>query len=157
MQNARLPGRPAKHSWAKCLKYPVNQKKPAAKCAKAYYSHDECHPASNVASFSNHRTALESEKSSNEYSSRWDYSNDKDNFAVAILAAPRKQAKCKALPPKQELTNAMSESDNDIDDDAASAKFGKLAASYAAAPLVGKKRRRSKGAQCNSLSLSNSN
>ena len=51
----------------------------------------------------------------------------------------------------------MSELDNGTDDDAALAKLGKLAASYAAAPLVGKKRRRSEGAQRNPLSLSNSN
>ena len=101
--------------------------------------------------------ALASDKSSNKYSSRSDYSDDEDNIAVAILAAPCKRAKRKALPPKKEFTIAMSESDDDIDDNAASAKLGKLVALYAAAPLVGKKCRRSKGAQRNPLSLSNSN
>ena len=51
----------------------------------------------------------------------------------------------------------MSELDNDINDNVASAKLGKLVALYAAAPLVGKKRRRSKDAQRNPLSLSDSN
>ncbi len=151
------PGRPAKHSWAECLEDLANQKKPAAKRAEAYYAHNKRCPASDTASLSDHCTALASDKSSNEYSSCLDYSNDEDNFAVAILAAPRKQAKCEALPPKKEFTIAMSESDDYINDDAASAKLGKLAASYAAAPLVGKKRRHSKDAQSNPLSLFDSN
>ena len=85
------PGRPAKHIWAKCLENLANQKKPAVKRPKAYYVHDERHPASNAASLSDHRTALASDKSSDKYdNSHSDYSNDKDNFAVAISAAPRK-------------------------------------------------------------------
>ena len=135
------PGRPAKHSWAECSENLVNQKKPAAKRAEAYYAHDKRRPASDAASLSNHRTALVSNKSSDEYISCLDYSDDKDNFASAISALPRKRVKCEALPSKKELTIAMSKSDDDIDNDAASAKLGKLAASYAAAPLVGKKRR----------------
>ena len=89
-----------------------------------------------------------SDKSSNEYyNSRSDYSNDKDNFAVAISAAPRKRAKREVLPPKKELTIAMSELDYGTNDDAALAKLGKLAALYAAAPSVGKKRCRFQGSQ----------
>ena len=150
------PGGPAKHSWAKCSENPANQKKPVAKRAEAYYAHNERRPASNTASLSNHRTALASNKSSDEYSSRSDYSDNEDSFAVAISTAPRKQAKREALPSKKELTIAMSQSDNDINDNLASAKLGKLAASYATAPLVGKKHRHSKDTTCDPLTLSDS-
>ena len=54
----------------------------------------------------------------------------------------------------------MSKSDHGTNDDAALAKLGKLAASYAAAPSVEKKRRRTKGpkgTQRNTLNLSDSN
>ena len=51
----------------------------------------------------------------------------------------------------------MSESDEDTNNDAALAKLGKLAALYAAAPLVGKKHHRTKDAKRNPLSLSASN
>ena len=51
----------------------------------------------------------------------------------------------------------MSESDEDTNNDAALAKLGKLAALYAAAPLVGKKHHRTKDAKRNPLSLSDSN
>ncbi len=153
------PGRPAKHGWAECWENPANQKKPVAKRPKAYYAHNERRPASNAASLSNHCTALASNRSSNGYDdSRLDYSDDEYNFVVAISAVPRKQAK-REVPPKKKLTIAMSESDYDTNDDAASAKLGKLAASYAAALLVKKKRRRSKdpkGAQRNPLDLSDS-
>ena len=156
------PGCPAKHGWAECLEKPANQKKPAAKRAEAYYAHNKRHPASNATSLSDHRTALASDKSSNEYNdSCSDYSNDEDNFAIAISAGPRKQAKRK-VPPKKKLTITMSESDDGTNNNAASAKLGKLAAlySYAAAPLVEKKRRRTKGpkgAQRGPLNLSDSN
>ena len=150
-------GRPGKRSWAECSENPANQKKPAAKHVEAYYAHEERHPASNATSLSNHRTALASNKSSDEYSSRSDYSDNEDNFAVAISTAPRKQAKREALPSKKELTIAMSQSDDDINDNVASAKLGKLAASYAPAPLVGKKHRHSKDTTCNPLTLSDSN
>ena len=107
-------------------------------------------PASDAASLRDHRTALASNRSSNEYDdSRSDYSDDEENLSVAISAAPRKRAKRK-VPSKKELTIAMSKPDYSTDDDAALAKLGKLAASYAAAPLVEKKRRRikdPKGAQ----------
>ena len=160
MRNARYPGRPAKHGWAECLENPANQKKPAVKRVEAYYTHDERRPASNAVSLSDHRTVPASDKSSNEYNNRRsNYSDNKDNFAIAILAAPRKQAK-REVPPKKELTIAMSESDDGTDNDAASAKLGKLAASYAAAPLVEKKRRRPKGpkgTQRDPLNLSDSN
>jgi hypothetical protein len=122
-----------------------------------------CCPASNAASLSDHRTALASDKSSDKYEdSRSDYSDDEDNFAVAILAAPCKQAKPEVceVPPKKELTIPMSESDDGTVDDAASAKLGKLAASYTAAPSVEKKRRCTKGpkgAQRDPLNLSDSN
>ena len=119
------PGRPAKHSysWAKCSENPANQKKPAAKRAEAYYAHNERCPASNATSLSDHRTAPVSDKSSDEYSSCSDYSDNEDNFAVTISAAPCKQAKREAPPLKMEFTIAMSESDDDIDinNDAASA------------------------------------
>ena len=75
------------------------------------------------------------------------------------MAAPCKQAK-REVPPKKELTIAMSESDYGTNDNAASAKLGKLAASYATAPLVEKKRRRikdPKGAPRDPLDLSDSN
>ena len=156
------PGRPAKHGWAECSENPANQKKPAAKHAEAYYPHNERRPASNAASLSNHRMVLASDKSSDEYDdSCSDYSDDEDNFPVAISAAPRKQAKRK-VPPKKKLTITMSESDDGTNNNAASAKLGKLAAlySYAAAPLVEKKRRRTKGpkgAQRDPLNLSDSN
>jgi hypothetical protein len=152
------PGRPAKHGWAECSENPANQKKPAAKRPKAYYAHDERCPASNAASLSDHRTALASE-SDGYNDSCLDYSDDKDNFAVAISTVPRKRAKRK-VPPKKELTIVMSESDYGTDNNAASAKLGKLAASYAAAPSVEKKRRRTKdpkGAQRDPLDLSDSN
>jgi hypothetical protein len=154
------PGRPAKHGWAECLENSANQKKPAAKRPEAYYTHDERHPASDAASLSNHRTALASDRSSDEYNdSRSDYSDDEDNFTVAISAVPRKRAKRK-VPPKKELTIAMSKSDYGTNDNAALAKLGKLAVLYAAAPLVEKKRRRikdPKGAQRDPLDLSDSN
>ena len=54
----------------------------------------------------------------------------------------------------------MSESDYGTNDDAASAKLGKFAAKLAAAPSVGKKRRRTKDpkrAQRDPLDLSDSN
>jgi hypothetical protein len=154
------PGRPAKQGWAECLENPANQKKPAAKRPVAYYAHDERRPASDAASLSDHRTAPASDGSSDEYGdSRSEYSNDEDNFAVAISPVPCKRAKRKVLP-KKELTIAMSESDYGTDDDAALAKLGKLAAKLAAAPLVEKRRRRTKdpkGAQRDPLDLSDSN
>jgi hypothetical protein len=110
-------GRPAKHEWAECSESPANQKKPAAKRAEAYYAHDKRHPASDTASLSEHRTALAGDKSSKGYSSRSDHSDDEDNLAVAISASPRKRAKREVLPPKRKLTIAMSESDEDTDDD----------------------------------------
>ena len=110
-------GRPAKHEWAECSESPANQKKPAAKRAEAYYAHDKRHPASDAASLSEHRTALAGDKSSKGYSSRSDHSDDEDNLAVAISASPRKRAKRDVLPPKRKLTIAMSESDEDTDDD----------------------------------------
>ena len=106
-------GRPAKHEWAECSESPANQKKPAAKRAEAYYAHDKCHPASDAASLSEHRTALASDKSSKGYSSCSDHSNDEDNFALTILALSCKQAKRNVLPPKRKLTIAMSELDKD--------------------------------------------
>ena len=102
------PGRPAKHEWAKCLENPVNQKKPATKRAEAYYAHDKRCPASDASSLSDHRTALASDKSSKGYSGCLDYSDDKDNFAVSILALPRKQTKHDVLPSKKKLTITMS-------------------------------------------------
>ena len=51
----------------------------------------------------------------------------------------------------------MSESDKDTDEDVALAELSKLAALYAATPSVGKKRRRTKDAKRNPLSLSDSN
>ena len=150
-------GRPGKRSWAECSENPANQKKPAAKRAEAYYAHNKRCPASNATSLSNHRMALASDKSSNEYSSCSDYSDNKDNFVVAISTAPCMRAKRKALPFKKELTIAMSELVDDIKDNAALAKLGKLTALYAAAPSVGKKHRRSKEAKRNPLSLSDSN
>ena len=79
--------------------------------------HNKRHPASDVASLSKHRTVLAGDKSSKGYSSCSDHSDDEDNLAVAISASPRKQAKCDVLPPKRKLTIAMSESDEDTDDD----------------------------------------
>ena len=87
------------------------------KRAEAYYAHNECHPASDAASLSKHRTALASSKSSKGYSSCLDHSDDEDNFAFAILALPRKRAKRDVLPPKRKLTIAMSESDKDTNND----------------------------------------
>ncbi len=116
------PGCPAKHGWAECSENPANQKKPAAKRAEAYYAHNKHRPASNAGSLSDHHTVRASNKS-DKYDSRSDYSDDEDNFAVAISAAPRKRAKREALPPKKEFTIAMSESDNDTDDNAASANL----------------------------------
>jgi hypothetical protein len=154
------PGRPAKHSWAECSENPANQKKPAAKRPMAYYAHDERRPASDAASLSDHRTAPASDASSDEYGdSRSGYSDDEDNFAVAVTPVSRKRAK-REVPPAKELTIAMSESDPGTDDDEASAKLGKLAAKLAAAPSVGKKRRRDKdrkGALRDPLDLSDSN
>jgi hypothetical protein len=150
-------GRSAKHGWAECSENPANQNKPAVKHAEAYYAHDKCRPASNAVSLRNHRKVWARDKSSDEYNRHSDYSDDEDKFANTILAAPRKRAKHEALPPKNEFTITMSESGNGTNNDAASAKLGKLAASYAAAPLVGKKCRHSKGAQRDPLSLSNSN
>ena len=72
-------GRPAKHEWAECSESPANQKKPAAKCAEAYYAHDERHPVSDAASLSKHHTVLASDKSSKRYSSRSDHFDDEDN------------------------------------------------------------------------------
>ena len=100
---------------------------------------------------------LASNKSSKEYSNCSDYSDNKDNFAVAISALPCKQAKCKVLSSKKKLNIAMSESDKDTDEDVALAELSKLAALYAATPSVGKKRRRTKDAKRNPLSLSDSN
>ena len=79
--------------------------------------HDKHHPAHDVASLSEHRTALAGDKSSKGYSSRSDHSDDEDNLAVAILTLPRKRAKRNVLPPKRKLTIAMSESDEDTNDD----------------------------------------
>ena len=110
-------GRPAKHEWAKCSESPANQKKPAANRAEAYYAHDKSHHVSDATSLSEHHTALASDKSSKGYSSRSDHSNNEDNFAVAILTLPCKQTKRDVLPPKRKLTIAMSESDEDTDDD----------------------------------------
>ena len=98
------------------------KKKPAAKRAEAYYAHNKRRPASNAASLSDHHTVRASNKS-DKYDSRSDYSDDEDNFAVAISAAPRKRAKREALPPKKEFTIAMSESDNDTNDNAALANL----------------------------------
>ena len=78
---------------------------------------DKRHPASDVASLSEHRTALAGDKSSKGYSSRSDHSDNKDNFAVAILASPRKRAKRDVLHPKRKLTIAMSKSDEDTNND----------------------------------------
>jgi hypothetical protein len=139
---------------------PGQPEKPAAKRPKAYYAHNERCPASDATSLSNHPTALASDRSSDEYNdSRLDYSNDEDNFAVAVSAGPCKQAKRK-VPPKKELTIVMSELDYGTNNDTVSAKLGKLAALYAAAPSVEKKRCRikdPKGAQRNPLDLSDSN
>jgi hypothetical protein len=151
------PGCPAKHEWAECSENPANQKKPGAKRTEAYYAHNERCPASDAASLSDHRTALVSNSHSKRYSSHSVYSDKEDNFAVGILALPRKKAKCKVLPPKRKLTIAMSESDEDADDNVASAKLGKLAALYATTPSVRKKHHRTKGAKCNPLHLSDSN
>ena len=116
-----------------------------------------CRPASDAASLSNHRTALGSDKSSKEYSSCSDYSDNKDNFAVAISTSPRKQAKREELPSKKKLTIAMSESNEDTNNNMASVKLGKLATSYAATPSVGKKSCCTKDAKRNPLNLSGSN
>ena len=124
-------------------------------CGSILRSQERC-PASDTASLSNHPTAP-SNKSSEGYSSCLDYSNEEDNFAIAISALPCKQAKRKVLHTKKKLTITMSNLDEDTDNDMASAKLGKLTASYAAAPLVGKKHRRNKDAKRNPLSLSNSN
>jgi hypothetical protein len=70
---------------------------------------------SDAASLSDHRTVLASDKSSEGYSSCLDHSDDKDNFAVAISALPRKQAKRNVVPPKRKLTIAMSKLDEDTD------------------------------------------
>ena len=151
------PGCPAKHEWARCSENPANQKKPAAKRAEAYYVHDERCPASDAVSLGNLRTLLASKKSSKEYNSCSDYSDDEDNFAVTISALPCKQAKRMALPPKRKLTIAMSKSDEGTNNNAVSAKLGKLAASYTATSLVGKEPRRTKDAKHNPLNLSDSN
>ena len=67
------------------------QKKPAAKRPVAYYALDERPPASDATSLSDHCTAPASDGSSNEYgNSRSEYSDDEDNFAVAISPVPRK-------------------------------------------------------------------
>jgi len=110
-------GHPAEHECAECSESPANQKRPAGKHAEAYYAHDKHHPASDAASLSEHRTALAGDKSSKGYSRRSDHSDDEDNLAVAISASPRKQAKRNVLPPKRKLTIAMSESDEDTNDD----------------------------------------
>ena len=151
------PGCPEKHEWAKCLEKPANQKKPAAKHAEACYAHNKLCLVSDTASLSNHRTALASNSNSKGYSSCSDYSNNKDNFAVAISALPCKQAKREVLPSKKKLTIVVSKSDDDTNNNVASAKLGKLAASYNKAPLVGKKHRRAKDAKRDPLSLSDSN
>ncbi len=88
-----------------------------AKCAEAYYAHDERCPTSDAASLSNHCTALASNKSSYEFSSCLDHFEDEDNFAVAIPALPCKQAKRDVLTPNRKLTIEMSESDKDTDND----------------------------------------
>jgi hypothetical protein len=154
------PGRPARHSWAECLENPANQKKPSAKRPEAYYAHNERRPASNAVSLSDHRTAPASDGYSNEYGdSHSEYSDDEDIFAVTVTPVPCKRAKHE-VPPRKELTIAMSESDYGTDNDRALAKLGKLAAKLTAAPSVGKKRRRNKdrkGAQRNPLDLSDSN
>ena len=91
MQAAQLYlGCPVKHEWAKCSENPANQKKPAAKHAEAYYAHNKHCPASDAASLSDHRTALASDSNSKGYISRLEYSDGKDDFAVAILALPCK-------------------------------------------------------------------
>ena len=100
--NARR-ARPIKRSWQRSV--------------RKHTMHDKRHPASDVASLSEHRTALAGDKSSKGYSSRSDHSDDEDNLAVAISASPRKRAKRDVLPPKRKLTIAMSESDEDTDDD----------------------------------------
>jgi hypothetical protein len=105
-----------KHEWVECSESPANQKKPAVKRAEAYYAPDKRHHASDTASLSEHRTALASDKSSKGYSSCSDHSDDKDNFAIAISASPHKQAKRDVLPPKKKLTFAMSELDEDTND-----------------------------------------
>jgi len=79
--------------------------------------HDKRHPASDVASLSEHRTALAGDKSSKGYSNRSDHCDNEHNLAVAISVSPRKRAKRDVLPPKRKLTIAMSESDEDTDDD----------------------------------------
>jgi hypothetical protein len=79
--------------------------------------HDKRHPASDVASLSEHRTALAGDKSSKGYSNRSDHCDDEHNLAVAISVSPRKRAKRDVLPPKRKLTIAMSESDEDTDND----------------------------------------
>ena len=79
--------------------------------------HDKHHPASDVASLSEHHTALAGDKSSKGYSSRLDHSDNEDNLAAAILASPCKQAKREVLPPKRKLNIAMSESDEYTDKD----------------------------------------
>ena len=153
-------GCPAKHSWAECSENPANERKPAAKRPVTYYAHNKRRPASDAASLSDHCTAPASNASSDKYGdSRSGYSDDEDNFAVAVTPVSRKRAK-REVPPAKELTIAMSESDPGTDDDKASAKLGKLAVKLAAAPSVGKKRRRDKdrkGAQRNPLDLLDSN
>ena len=86
--------RPIKRSWQRCV--------------RKHTMHDKRHPASDVASLSEHRTALAGDKSSKGYSSRSDHSDDEDNLAVAISASPRKRAKRDVLPPRRKLTIAMS-------------------------------------------------
>ena len=76
---------------------------------------------------------------------------------MTISALPRKQDRRKILPPKRELTIAMSNSNEDAKDDATSAKLGKLLASYATASMVQKKHCSNKGAKRNPLDLSDSN
>jgi hypothetical protein len=127
------PDCPAKHTLAECSENPANQKKPA-KQVEAYYAHDACCLANDAKSYSNHLTAPASD--SKESSRRLEYSNNKDNFAVAISTLPCKQAKRGAQPPKRELTIAMSNTDNN-EDDTASTKLAKLAESFVAPSMVG--------------------
>ncbi len=89
--NARR-ARPIKRSWQRSV--------------RKHTMHDKHHPASDVTSLSEHRTALAGDKSSKGYSSRSDHSDDEDNLAVAILTSPCKRAKHDVLPPKRKLNIA---------------------------------------------------
>ena len=103
MQNAQLPGSPGKARLSRMFGEPDQPEEAGGKHPKAYYAHDERRPARDAASLSDHCTALASDRSSNEYDdSRSDYSEDEDNFAIAISAAPCKRAK-REVPPKRSL------------------------------------------------------